>query len=109
MGVEMFGARLRELRIAAGLSQPALAEKAGLSKHGISDLEQGRRLPAWATVLALCSAFGIDPNAFTEEPANVPAPARGRPKKADGLVEPGPAERTGRGRPRGGKKRERKK
>ena len=43
---EAFGELLRRYRIAAGLSQEALAERAGLSAHGISDLERGaRRFP----------------------------------------------------------------
>jgi len=41
-----FGESLRQLRIAAALSQEALAERAGLSPRGISDLERGvRRTP----------------------------------------------------------------
>ncbi len=38
-----FGDLLRRLRLAAGLSQEALAERAGLSARGISDLERGAR------------------------------------------------------------------
>jgi predicted ATPase/transcriptional regulator with XRE-family HTH domain len=37
-----FGARLRDCRRAAGLSQEELAERAGLSVRAISDLERGR-------------------------------------------------------------------
>ena len=38
-----FGARLRRLREAAGLTQEELAQKAGLAARGISDLERGAR------------------------------------------------------------------
>jgi transcriptional regulator with XRE-family HTH domain len=37
---------LRRYRVLAGLSQEALAERAGLSRRGIADLERGaRRFP----------------------------------------------------------------
>jgi hypothetical protein len=44
----------------AGLSQEELAERAGLSQRGISDLERGRRrLPHPATVRRLAEALGV--------------------------------------------------
>ena len=47
-GTSDFGKVLRRHRLAAGLSQEALAERAGLSPRGVSDLERGaRRPPAW--------------------------------------------------------------
>src|SRR2546430_1900664 len=55
-----FGALLRRYRTAAGLSQEALADRAGLSIGAISALERGnRRAPYRATVLALASALGL--------------------------------------------------
>ena len=39
---EPFGDVLRRLRLSAGLSQDALARRAGSSERGISDLERGR-------------------------------------------------------------------
>jgi pimeloyl-ACP methyl ester carboxylesterase/DNA-binding XRE family transcriptional regulator len=51
---------LRQSRVAAGLSQEALAERAGLSVRGISDLERGvRRAPHPATLLRLADALGL--------------------------------------------------
>jgi hypothetical protein len=42
----VFGTLLRRHRAAAGLTQQALAQRAGLSVRGLSDLERGaRRLP----------------------------------------------------------------
>jgi transcriptional regulator with XRE-family HTH domain len=72
---------LKELREAAGLTQPQLAEKAGLSKAGIADIEQGRRVPSWDTVLALATALGVSCEAFTHQPAEREATGRGRPRK----------------------------
>ena len=40
---EAFGARLRRLREAAGLTQEELAERAGLAAKAISALERGER------------------------------------------------------------------
>ena len=49
-----FGVALRRLRTAAGLSQEELAERAGVSARGISDLERGaRRMPHLGTVRLL--------------------------------------------------------
>jgi transcriptional regulator with XRE-family HTH domain len=77
-----FAGRLRELRVQAGLTRQELAERAGLSEGGVRDLEQGHRRPSWETVLALCSALGVDPNAFAQAPAPSEKPKRGRPPKA---------------------------
>lgn len=44
-----FGELLRQYRVAAGLSQAELAERAGLSVHGISDLERGARTRPYPT------------------------------------------------------------
>ena len=59
-----FADRLRELRHAVGLSQPELAKKAGMTKAGICNLEQGRRGASWNTVVALAEALGVTPDAF---------------------------------------------
>jgi predicted ATPase/DNA-binding XRE family transcriptional regulator len=55
-----FGARLRRLREAAGLTQEELAGRAGLSAKNISDLERGkRRRPYPHTVRALADALEL--------------------------------------------------
>jgi predicted ATPase/DNA-binding XRE family transcriptional regulator len=57
----VFAVLLREHRTAAGLSQEELAERAGLSRRGISDLERGvRRAPHPVTVRRLAEALGLD-------------------------------------------------
>jgi predicted ATPase/DNA-binding XRE family transcriptional regulator len=57
-----FGDTLRGLRTAAGMSQEALAERAGLSVRGISDLERGaRRAPRMHTMAALADALDLAP------------------------------------------------
>jgi predicted ATPase/DNA-binding XRE family transcriptional regulator len=57
---QAFGALLRRHRLAAGLTQEALAESAGLSVRGISDLERGvNRAPYIATILRLGDALQL--------------------------------------------------
>src|SRR5688500_14458664 len=59
-GGSAFGERLRRLRVAAGLSQEALAERAGLSAQAIGALETGkRRRPYPNTMAALADALGL--------------------------------------------------
>jgi predicted ATPase/DNA-binding XRE family transcriptional regulator len=61
---QSFGAQLRLHRLAAGLSQEALAESAGLSVRGISDLERGvRNAPHPGTLARLADALGLDATA----------------------------------------------
>jgi predicted ATPase/transcriptional regulator with XRE-family HTH domain len=57
-----FGDLLRRYRVAAGLSQEALAERARLSPRAISDLERGlRRAPYQETVRLLADALDLPP------------------------------------------------
>ncbi|MGH2586645.1 MAG: helix-turn-helix domain-containing protein, partial [Dehalococcoidia bacterium] len=58
--VVSFGDLLRRYRVAAGLSQEALAERARLSPRAISDLERGlRRAPYQETVRLLADALDL--------------------------------------------------
>ena len=89
--VGSFGALLREHRLAAGLSQEALAERAGLSARTISDLERGvKQAPYRDTVTLLARGLGLAPaqRATLEaailrrrppRAAPTPCPARPRP------------------------------
>jgi predicted ATPase/transcriptional regulator with XRE-family HTH domain len=56
-----FGALLRRHRLAAGLSQEALAERARMSTEGVSALERGyRRSPQRETLELLAGALALD-------------------------------------------------
>jgi transcriptional regulator with XRE-family HTH domain len=56
-----FGQLLRRYRLAAGLSQEALAERARMSTDGISALERGyRRSPQRETLELLAGALALD-------------------------------------------------
>src|SRR5262245_44017400 len=60
IAAESFGLLLKGYRLSAGLSQEELAERAGLSRRGVSDLERGaRRNPRLASVRRLAEAMGL--------------------------------------------------
>ena len=59
-GKASFGALLKRYRLAAGLSQEALAERASLSTRAISDLERGiNRTPRYDTFELLVNALSL--------------------------------------------------
>jgi len=61
-----FGALLKRYRLAAGLTQEALAEQARLSVRGISDLERGvRRAPRLETIHLLAAALHLSARQIT--------------------------------------------
>src|SRR3954466_937445 len=56
-----FGTLLKRYRLAAGLTQEGLAERAGVSARGVQDLERGvRAAPRPETVRLLAEALGLD-------------------------------------------------
>src|SRR5262245_25675056 len=55
-----FSALLKRYRRAAGLTQAALAERAGYSTIYISKLEEGERRPLPLTIEGLAAALGLD-------------------------------------------------
>jgi predicted ATPase/class 3 adenylate cyclase/DNA-binding XRE family transcriptional regulator len=83
-----FGELLRRARLAAGLTQDELAERAGLSRRGIADLEGGaRQTPRRDTVALLAVALGL----AGEERAAFESAARrgmGRPAPAPSAASP---------------------
>lgn len=75
-----FGSLLRRHRLAAGLSQEALAERARMSSDGISALERGhRRTPQRETLTLLAGALALDDEqlAAFEAAASRPSLPRG--------------------------------
>lgn len=59
-----FATRLRSLREQAGFSVQQLAEKAGLKRQGLYQLERGESEPTWSTVQKLADALGISTDKF---------------------------------------------
>jgi DNA-binding XRE family transcriptional regulator len=56
------GRNVRRLRTAAGLTQTALAERSGIDRTYLSDLEAGRRNPTVTTLARLAKALGVRPS-----------------------------------------------
>ncbi len=77
-----FAERVRELRTRAGLTQEALAERAGVLVFSIRNWEQGQREPRWADFCKLAKALGACCQDFAD---------------VDGLAESPPAKK-GKGR-----------
>jgi predicted ATPase/transcriptional regulator with XRE-family HTH domain len=72
-----FADLLKRYRVAAGLTQEGLAERAQISVRALSDLERGiRRYPYKHTVQLLAEALGLAPNeaALLAEAAHRPPP-----------------------------------
>jgi transcriptional regulator with XRE-family HTH domain len=56
-----FAANLRRARLAAKLSQEALAAEAGMHRTALSRLETCERAPEFRTLLRLARALGVTP------------------------------------------------
>ena len=64
-----FGARIKELRAATGLSQEAFADRAGFARSYMSRLERGKANPSIDAVAVLAVALGVSvPDLFTSAP-----------------------------------------
>lgn len=53
------GARLRELRLASGASQRALADRLGISVSAVSQIERGAMQPSVGRLIAVVEALGV--------------------------------------------------
>ncbi|MDI6711109.1 MAG: helix-turn-helix transcriptional regulator [Thermoanaerobacterales bacterium] len=53
------GSRLRQLRLKAGLSGNALAQRAGVGQSTVSEIESGRTTPSFHVLRKLCRAMDI--------------------------------------------------
>jgi DNA-binding XRE family transcriptional regulator len=53
------GARVRELRVAAGLTQAELARRTGIHRPNIARVEAGRHTPSLETLARLAAAIGV--------------------------------------------------
>lgn len=62
-----FGTRLRERRIALGMSQEAFAHAAGLDRTYVSGIERGKRNVSLRNIEVLAQALGISISELTED------------------------------------------
>ena len=56
---KQFGERIRELRLAKGLSQEEMAFKAGVHRTYLGGIERGERNPSLKNIAAIAEALGV--------------------------------------------------
>ncbi len=54
------GNRIKRLRHVKGMTQPDLAEKAGLSRNFLGTVERGRQVPSMLILLRIADGLGVD-------------------------------------------------
>ncbi|MEO9043403.1 MAG: helix-turn-helix transcriptional regulator [Candidatus Dormibacter sp.] len=74
--LEAAGARLQELREAAGLSRPELAIRAGITRGYLRKLEAGDHAPKAEMAAKLAAALGVEVAAFSPRAAGVGVESR---------------------------------
>jgi transcriptional regulator with XRE-family HTH domain len=107
MEARWFAGRLRELREAKAFSRDELAELAGIKPSAVRDIEQGVYSPNWETVVRLCRALAVTPDAFAQEPSPREPTGPGRPRRTTSAAHAPTTETPRTGRPasrRGGGK-----
>jgi transcriptional regulator with XRE-family HTH domain len=62
-----FGATVRRLRVAAGLTQEQLGARCGMDLSAVSRLERGRRNPRLDTLVRIARALEVPPAALLED------------------------------------------
>nr|WP_316640459.1 helix-turn-helix transcriptional regulator [uncultured Roseateles sp.] len=82
-----FGLRIKELRVACGMTQEELAESTGFFRTYMSRLETGAANPTFDALLVLAKALDVSPAALFEQPAaESPKRARAPPGSSRGRV-----------------------
>ncbi len=78
----IIGENIRARRVAARLSQEALAAKVGVEQSYLSGLEAGRRNPTAVTLWHVAVALKIKPGALFDAPPELSSPKKkvGRPR-----------------------------
>jgi len=86
MDMTLLGTRLRERRTQAGLSQQAVAHRAGIIQRDLSLLERGLKGALWAeTLRRLADALGCSLD-YLAGRTDDPAPPRTRPRPRKGAL-----------------------
>ena len=71
------GPKLKALRLSKGVTADGLAEKSGVARQTIVEIENGHRQAREKTLLALAKALGIDPAVLLPGTPALSAPAGG--------------------------------
>jgi transcriptional regulator with XRE-family HTH domain len=88
MGTDELSAILRRLRTDRGLSQQAVASRAGLSRNFVAQIERGESVPTVATLSRIAAALGVAVGELLGEPplAAADSDAVGVPLVADRIA-----------------------
>jgi transcriptional regulator with XRE-family HTH domain len=78
--IEVVAKNVRRLRLAAGFSQEALGEEAGLHRTYISQIERKQLNPSLVTLGRIAKALGVRPDQLLAPPP--PEPRGGASKKS---------------------------
>ena len=65
----LFGTNLRRHRLAAGLSQEAVAERMGVDRAHVSSMERGQQNVTLLTIWHTAQALGVKPAALLDDSA----------------------------------------
>jgi transcriptional regulator with XRE-family HTH domain len=83
---ESLPAKLRVLRARQGLTLIEAAEKLGIGRDTLSDLERGRRHPVMPTLAKIAEGYGVPVEELLEEPVGAgkaEAPESGQPETTE--------------------------
>jgi transcriptional regulator with XRE-family HTH domain len=73
------GQAIRELRLAAGISQEGLAERCGMHRTYVGGIERGERNVSFRNLLRLADALGVRASQLLERCESLYLPARCAP------------------------------
>jgi transcriptional regulator with XRE-family HTH domain len=69
---KVFGANMRRYRVAAGISQEAVAERMGVDRAHVSSMERGQQNVTLLTIWQAAQALNVRPAALLEEQESAP-------------------------------------
>lgn len=70
MDKEKIGKQLKELRVSRGWRQADVADKVGLSRPAVCNIESGKRAMTLSTLKKFCKVYSIDVSFFEIETDN---------------------------------------
>ena len=85
---EVFGGNVRRLRLSAGLSQEAVAERMGVDRAHISGMERGQQNVTLLTIWHAAEALGTRPARLLDLPDDLDEAVRAMPSHPPGTKAP---------------------
>ena len=85
----LFGGNMRRLRLAAGLSQDAVAIRMGVDRAHVSSMERGQQNITLSTLHLAAEAIGVKPAALLEDSGHAVPPKGTKATRTRRVVRPG--------------------